>query len=73
MTRPTAYKIGNDILIHTSDNLHWELTCETLSIYSLQLCRISMTNQEVARYVYVILNERRQLIQRLIDDVFPNT
>lgn len=67
------YKIGEHILIHRHifDPESWHITIRPLNIFAKSLCKIGLNDEEVARYVFMILKRKQVSLNGLIDDVAP--
>ena len=70
-----GYEIGNSISIHNNinDPDSWFITIRPLQIFGQSLCKKDCTEDEIARYVSVLLHERLNIINKLISDVIPFT
>lgn len=71
----TGYTIGNSISVHwhISDPDSWFLTIRTLQIYGFPLCKKSCTESEIARYINVILQSQKSVLNGLIEDIIQLT
>lgn len=70
-----GYKIGKFISVHThiSDPESWFVTIWKLKIFSETLCKKDCTEAEIARYVHLLLNDKRNTVYDVIKDVVPFT
>jgi len=69
--RHTGYSIGKDISIHSHihDPESWLVTIRPLEIFGKRICSKNATEQEIARYINVLLHEKLNTITKLIKDV----
>ena len=70
-----GYKIGNDILIHRNinDPESWFLTIRPLNVFGKRLCPLNSNEQEIARYINVILHKELNVLNETIEQVIPFT
>jgi len=70
-----GYEIGKAISIHThiNDPESWFVTIRPLQIFSESLCKKECSEDEIARYVNVLLHKKLNIVNELIRDVLPLT
>jgi hypothetical protein len=70
-----GYEIGNSILIHShlKDPESWFLTIRSLEIFGLRLCKKDCREQDIARYVNVLLNKKLKVVNELVEDLSKYT
>ena len=71
----SGYKIGEYISIHShiNDPESWFLTIRPLNIFGYSLCKKTQTEAEIARYIYLELHKKLNIITALVKDVYPFT
>jgi hypothetical protein len=71
----TGYNIGKYISVHghIHDPENWHITIRPLKIYGEHLCSKKCSEEEIARYVHVLINKIRRETIKLIDEVLPFT
>lgn len=70
-----GYEIGKEISIHThiNDPESWFVTIRPLQIFSESLCKKECAEDEIARYINVLLHKKLNIVNELIRDVLPLT
>ena len=71
----TGYKIGEHISVHSHihDPESWLVTIRPLEIFGKRICTKYAREEEIARYINVLLQEKLNTVTKLIKDVTPFT
>lgn len=71
----TGYKIGEGISVHSHihDPESWLVTIRPLEVFGKRICSKYATEEEIARYINVLLHEKLNTVTKLIKDVTPFT
>jgi hypothetical protein len=70
-----GYEFGKSISIHehVNDPEGWFVTIRPLQIFGQSLCKKDCTQEEIARYVNVLLHKKLNTVNELIKDITPFT